>query len=445
MEKLLILGINTRAIVNSALKLDYITFSCSYFSTFDFKTPYLEKHYLKQIPGKSCQDFETNFNHEKLLALSKEMMEEVDHIILSAGISPNDFKGEFKKYSNKIIGNKCIENVEDKYKFYKKIKNKFLTPKTYKVSFENISEVEEILYQHDDKEFIIKPMQGSGGYGVKYLNYDWKNHLKSMKLKSFYSNQKDSYYQTVKNQVLTQKDWNNPILENQNLSQKDSEFLVQEFIHGSNISSSVLGLKNEAKAIINSRMLTEADFGIKNSFKYCGNIVPLDIPSLKKFSNDNRYNRFHEKIINNKEINKVSEELITNFNLIGSNGVDMISNNGNIYIIEINPRFQGTYELIENVLNINLLESHIKACNNELINIGKPKGYSIKKIIYSKEKSMIGNLAIENVYDIPYEGVILEKNQPLATVITHENQLNKALGKLKIATEKINKKIAIIS
>ena len=423
MEKLLILGINTRAIVNSALKLDYITFSGSYFSTLDFKVPHFEKHILKQKQARSCGYFETNYSYEKLLEMSKEMMDEVDHIVLSTGISPIDFKGHFKKYKKKIIGNKKTNNVENKYKFYKKIKSKFLTPKTFKLSYENVSEAIEIAKQHDDKEFIIKPLQGSGGYGVECLNYYMSNSSKAIDSSSQYFDHKN----------LTQ------IFGNQNSNQKDSYFLVQEFIHGPNISSSVLGGKNEAKAIINSRMLTEADFNIKNSFKYCGNIVPLDINTLKQFNNNN--NSFNKKMIKTKNINEVSEDLITNFKLLGSNGVDMIINNDKIYIIEINPRFQGTYELVENVLNINLLESHIKACNNESIHIPNPKGYSIKRIIYSKERVMIGDLAIYNVYDIPYEGVIIEKDQPLATVITHENQLSNAMNKLEIANKNIRKRI----
>ncbi len=63
-----------------------------------------------------------NYNPNKLLELSKDFIEEVDGIILSSGISCNDFKGTFKKHKRKIIGNQKTEHVEDKYKFYKKIK-----------------------------------------------------------------------------------------------------------------------------------------------------------------------------------------------------------------------------------------------------------------------------------------------------------------------------------
>lgn len=123
MEKLLLMGINTRVLLDSASKLkNYQIYSVSYFSTVDLKKPSNEKHVLEQVPGKSCGFFEENYNSEELLELALEYMEEVDKIILTTGISPSDFKGKYKKYKKKIIGNKNIVNVEDKYKFYKKIK-----------------------------------------------------------------------------------------------------------------------------------------------------------------------------------------------------------------------------------------------------------------------------------------------------------------------------------
>ena len=75
-----------------------------------------------------------------------------------------------------------------------------------------------------------------------------------------------------------------------------------------------------------------------------------------------------------------SEKLIRKFELIGSNGVDFILNKNGLYIIEINPRIQGTFECVQQALGINMLEAHIKACQNEIISIDKAKYYSYKKI-----------------------------------------------------------------
>lgn len=406
MEKLLIIGINTRSLLNSASKLNFCTYSTSYFFTADSKRIYKEKHVLKQIPGKSCGIFEEDYNPEKLLELSLEFMEEVDKIILS-GISPNIFKGNYKKFRKKIIGNHNVDTIENKYKFYKKIRNDFLLPKTYKIDYDHIDEIVDILNQHSDTSFIAKPLQGSGGYGVKYLDYTKKHHFN------------DSYFENY-------------------FSEYEGEtFLFQEFIEGDNISSSVLSTKKQAQNIINSKMLTESNFG-ENNFKYSGNIVPYT--NILK-SNTNSANE-----INDKEIKDISEKIISKFSLVGSNGVDMIikndkNKNEEIYIIEANPRFQGTYECVEKVLGINLLDAHIKAYDGELINIPNTNGYSMKKIIYTKERIKVGDLFIDNVYDIPYNGVIIEKDQPLSTIISYDKNIKNTKNKLKKAIFDVNKNI----
>ena len=73
MENLLIMGISTRPMVNSALKLNYNTFSVSYFKTLDFINPFAEKHILHQEDINSndsfnCGSFEENYSPLKLFA-----------------------------------------------------------------------------------------------------------------------------------------------------------------------------------------------------------------------------------------------------------------------------------------------------------------------------------------------------------------------------------------
>ena len=426
MEKLLIMGVNTRGLINSASKLPYQTYSVSYYFTIDCKTPYQDKHVLNQKSGKSCGFFETNYSPQKLLSLSSQYLENTDYIVLSAGISPNDFKGEFREYKKKIIGNTKTKDIEDKYRFYKKIKNKYLTPKTFKIKYKNdanndysnVSEAIEIAKQYEGTAFIVKPLEGSGGYGVSYLKYSKGNEFKNslIALKEKYSNY------------------------------EDCDFLVQEYIQGTNISSSVLSTNREAKTLVVSRMLTESDFGKKNSFRYCGNIVPLNC------SNN----------INMKQINNISEEIISKFKLIGSNGIDMIIDKDSTfdaknskfndensafdepYIIEVNPRFQGTYECIEEILEINLLDAHIKACAGELIEIPKPdpNEYSNKRIIYSNEKIKAGNLNINNnIHDIPLKGAIIEKDEPLITIVTSKDSFKNAENIIKDSIRKIDENI----
>jgi predicted ATP-grasp superfamily ATP-dependent carboligase len=483
MDKLLIMGINTRPLVNSSFQLDYETYSGSYFKTADFKVPHSERHILNQEPNKSCGFFEKKYSPFELLDLCCDWISEVDYIVLSTGVSPNDFDLKnnvvsnvnknlgrvLKKNKKKIIGNKNIHDVEDKFKFYKRIKNKFLVPLTYEVN--DIDEAFEIDRQYDDKKFIIKPIQGSGGYGINLLNTKSNFHFND---KNFNSEK------------------NNDILEH-----VDS-FIIQEFISGKNISSSVLSTKKESKSIVlsennNNNNNNEKNTNYKNnnyenndknSINYKNNNIKNDI-NINNILHEKLQNKnFNEKLIDfrysgnitpldeNKysycfdEIKNISEEVISNFNLIGSNGADMIINNDNqVYIIEVNPRFQGTYECIESSLGINMLESHIKACEGELIEIPPFSKCCIKKIIYSENKIKFRKNIIDmlqkdinasnspknkynktnynnkylNSYicDIPYDKVIIEKNQPLMTIISHEKTLNETKIDINNITNKL--------
>ena len=421
MENLLLMGIDTRPMVNSALKLDYKTFSISYFKTLDFKMPFREKHILDQESVISCGRFEENYSPDKLLELSKEFLlqnddqNEIDIIVLTTGINAKDFSGKFKKYEKIVRGNKNTECVENKFKFYNKLKNKFNVPLTFQPS--DVYELNEILQQYTNNQFILKPLQGSGGLGIFLLNNESSHELKQL------------------NEIC------------QNISLEN--YILQEYIEGINVSSSVLSSHNDRKSLINTKLITEHDLG-NNSFEYSGNVLPLDENSLKMFNGSRTKNLDDEDLEKNNfniddlndEMKNTSEDLIREFNLIGSNGVDyVLDKNGELKVIEINPRFQGTYELVEKVMEINLLDAHIKACEGELIEIPPIEGYAVKKIIYARKQVNIGNLNIPNVYDIPYQGVKIEKDQPLVTLISQNNNLKTAIEDIKIAEEEVYRNI----
>ncbi|MBQ6813183.1 MAG: ATP-grasp domain-containing protein [Methanobrevibacter sp.] len=423
MENLLIMGVNTRPMVNSALKLNYKTFSVSYFKTYDFNNPFKEKHILDQESIDSCGFFENNYSPQKLLELSREFLYpksskdeisdnfgEMDKIVLITGIHASDFKGEFSGFKNRIRGNLKTEDVDDKFKFYRKLRNKVDVPLTFKLN--DVDELKDILKQYPNNQFILKPLKGNGGLGIFIINYDSLNELNDMK----------------------------NIIEN--ISTED--YILQEYIEGTCVSSSVLASHDERINLFNSRLISERDLG-NESFAYSGNIVPLDKESFLKF-NSNYIDGKRDKSMDidslNKKMNEESEKLIKEFKLIGSNGVDFIlDENNDLKVIEINPRLQGTYELCEECMDINLLDAHIRACEGELIDVPNIDRYAVKKIIYAKKQIRIGNLSIKNVFDVPYEGVKIESNQPLVTLISSNENLDKSVGEIAVAEEEVYKNI----
>ena len=120
---------------------------------------------------------------------------------------------------------------------------------------------------------------------------------------------------------------------------RHGEFILQEYVNGISLSSSLLATESKVKTIINTRLLSEHDYGIQDSFVYVGNILPLTSKSIMGKVKD------IDKI--NAKMNDTTERLASKFNLIGSNGVDYILNENGLYIIEINPRIQGTFECVE--------------------------------------------------------------------------------------------------
>ena len=384
MEKLLLIGINTRSMLNSALKLDYEIFSTSYFSTSDTPTIKNQKIILEEKDNESSGVFEDNFDNENILDISREYIDEVDYIIPISGISPNDFT---KKDRKKILGNKNTSNIEDKFKFYKKIKDEFKVPETFLIK--DVDEAIEISENKSDVKYIVKPLKGSGGYNINLLN-------------------NDSYIQLNDNE----------------------KFILQEYVEGINLSSSVLGSNDVKKTIMNSRLLTEHDFKNNNSYIYIGNILPLTNESILTNVKD------IDKI--NTEMIETSQNLAYKFDLIGSNGVDYILNKNGLYVIEVNPRIQGTFECVEKSLGMNMLDAHIKYCQDEIVKIPKAKYYSYKKIIYSPCRNKYSKIDLDNIYDLPHIGTITEKSEPLLTIIDKNTDFDKLYKKVENSSSIVN-------
>ena len=108
------------------------------------------------------------------------------------------------------------------------------------------------------------------------------------------------------------------------------------------------------------------------TYGYCGNIAPY-----RETTNTTNMN-----------FKEVAEEVVRDLKLIGSNGVDMIVKNDDVYVIEVNPRLQGTFEVTEAALGINMAEAHIMACDGDLIEVPRPKKFAVKMIVFSKHRCL---------------------------------------------------------
>ncbi len=363
MENILVVGANTRPVACSLKKNGYNVYSVDYFGCQDLKTCITEyRSFLSQKPFSSCGFFSQKFDSEILYEMASEFIDLADFIVYNSGVSPLKFP------KKKLIGNREINKVENKYKLYKHLLKRsddaFKLPETYLVN--DLQDALETADASEAENFILKPVEGSGGLGIKNID------------------EIDPAYEI-------------------------HEAILQEIIDGHDVSASVLSNGDEANTILTTEQLIGNSWlGQNESYGYCGNVAPY----IK--------NPYYETHPGNKYFHEVAEELIKDLGLIGSNGVDMIIKDGEIYVIEINPRLHGTFEVAEAALGINMAKAHIMACDGELMNIPVPKKFSIKLIVFAKNRSMVGDLNMGCVHDIPARNVIIEKGEPVATVLTSD-------------------------
>ena len=143
------------------------------------------------------------------------------------------------------------------------------------------------------------------------------------------------------------------------------EFIVQELIEGLNVSVSVISTGSQSQTVLNSeQIIGEVNLGQREVYGYCGNITPL---------------------LDDKGAARISENVVDKLSLVGSNGVDYILKNDDLYLIEVNPRIQGTLECAEASLGINMMKTHIEACNGVIMDVPTPKKFAVKMIIHNKQ------------------------------------------------------------
>jgi uncharacterized protein len=385
MENILLVGVNTRAVACSLKKLGYTVYSADYFGTRDLRSCADEvESVLNQKPNVSCGKFNQRFNPQLIREMALKMVNDVDGIIACAGSSPSWFP------SKKIIGNQDVGSVEDKFSLYQKLKKHFRVPETYLPA--DIYEAAEIARNSPGKKFILKPRSGAGGYGVRIFNdhdlegvHDLEGHdLRGMGV----------------TEEINSHDW-----------------IMQEFIDGENISASVLSAEDETRTILTStQIIGDTMLGQKEPFGYCGNIVP--------YTSDIK-------------ISELASKVVAHLSLIGSNGVDFILKNGELYVIEVNPRLQGTFECAELSLDMNMAQAHLEACQGHLSEVPPPRRFAVKMVVHALERSQVGDLSFPGVCDLPLPGIIIEKGEPMVTVLSSGNVMEDTIYSARKTIEKV--------
>jgi uncharacterized protein len=178
------------------------------------------------------------------------------------------------------------------------------------------------------------------------------------------------------------------------------DFFLQEFIHGIDVSASVLSTGKQALTIaINEQLIGLKNLGPMQRFSFCGSVTPFRTSFAR-------------------EIEEISNSIATDLGLVGTNGIDFIIGANGPVIIEVNPRFQATLDTIEGSLGINLVEAHIKSCQGELVPRARYSRFACRTVYFAEHDFYVKKTCEDQNYmDIPRKGTFIERAKPVISAI----------------------------
>ncbi|MBU7005063.1 MAG: ATP-grasp domain-containing protein, partial [Theionarchaea archaeon] len=138
-------------------------------------------------------------------------------------------------------------------------------------------------------------------------------------------------------------------------------------------------------------------------YKYCGNIAPLDAPPKIE-----------------REMEEIARAIAGEYGLVGSNGVDFMISDGRANLLEVNPRPQGSLEVVEPVSGVSVMDAHIRACRGDSIPGPSRREplYRGRRVVFSPCEAKIGSMVGFNfVRDIPKPGTRISPGEPICTVV----------------------------
>ena len=185
---------------------------------------------------------------------------------------------------------------------------------------------------------------------------------------------------------------------------------LQEYVKGIDASASVICSNNTVQILsINKQLIGDKSFNSPGDFAYCGNIVPLELTE----KNTNLLESSIEKI----------EKLFDSLDLIGSNGIDFVVKDEELFFMEVNPRFQGSLECVEHATGHNIVKLHIDAFNEKIHQLPKKpvyQKYSVKGILFSDKESSFPVLKYPRskwIVDRTHYKTILENGDPFCSIV----------------------------
>ena len=311
---------------------------------------------------------------ENYLVLTKDI--EIDFVVIGSGFDDDSESLKGVAERSQLMGN-SIRHIKRSRNH--SVLDRFSKPLGLCRPKEYATTVDTILDHADDIGFpcVLRPLKSGGGSGIRLIRN--RKHLEIFARKRM---------------------------------RKGVQIRIQEYITGIDISSSVLSSKDDARCFsVQGQLIGMPSAGSKCGFRYCGNYYPAIMPE------DTR-----------RLVAAASETLCRRLQLVGSNGFDFVVDMaGKAWLMEVNPRIQGTLEMLEIAGNLSVTNAHVLAIGGQLPRSEHILRPAVKMVVYSRKTGAVPDLnRYPGVVDRSPKGVVVQRGDPICTVIEVSNSLKEA-------------------
>jgi uncharacterized protein len=218
-----------------------------------------------------------------------------------------------------------------------------------------------------------------------------------------------------------------------------SQYMLQEFLPGKPCSISFIANGHECVVI----GITEQLVGLRvlgsQDFRYCGNLLPCP----EAIDPD-----VGIRILD--QARKLATFLTKEFGLTGANGIDVMLNGDRISLLEVNPRYSASMELIEQAYGLPIFHLHVQALMKGTLPDFKLEerrihsNYFGKAILFAEREIVAPDTQdwhSRNLRDIPDAMERLPKGGPICTILAARPTYDETYAELICRAEILRKEI----
>ncbi|PHP45262.1 hypothetical protein B6V01_004825 [Methanosarcinales archaeon ex4572_44] len=205
------------------------------------------------------------------------------------------------------------------------------------------------------------------------------------------------------------------------------DFILQEYIPGVTASVSLIASRGEARSIATSEQIS-FPWLTDMPYAYAGNITP-----------------FVDRHVGLME--ELAEVVAADLELVGSNGVDFLIGKDGLVLLEVNPRFQGTLETVEEAYGLNLFSMHVDSFSGILPEKRGARIFAGKAVLFAGQDVWIDDDKSDMLFrchkkgvasDVPMRGTLVAKDCPLVTFFARGRTRDEVFLGLQNITENMN-------